>query len=165
MGFPTTKYTLHERRLRRTATTTETGGLLSQDIGVSGGESPIQRKMGVYKGRTRQAVVPFGVDGWKIDDLFGAGALGPIPWRKARNRIKIYLHRCYAAPSNPRSETPLNGRQMNQDDCELYGTSGFSSSLGVIQEGIIVSQWRVYGIVMAERWVSRLQREKREGET
>ncbi|GAT21711.1 hypothetical protein RIB2604_01006030 [Aspergillus luchuensis] len=45
---------------------------------------------GVYKGRTRQAVVPFGVDGWKIDDLFGAGALGPIPWRKARNRIKIY---------------------------------------------------------------------------
>lgn len=74
------------------------------------------------------------------------------------------LHQCYAAPSNPRSETPLNGRQMNQDDCELYGTSGFSSSLGVSQEGIIVSQWRVYGIVMAERWVSRLQREKRKRE-
>ncbi|KAI3057906.1 hypothetical protein CBS147353_10899 [Aspergillus niger] len=31
--------------------------------------------------------------GWKIDDLFGAGAPGPTPWRKARNRIKIYERR------------------------------------------------------------------------
>ncbi|KAI2820130.1 hypothetical protein CBS115989_3797 [Aspergillus niger] len=45
-------------------------------------------------------------------------------------REKRGLHQCYAAPSNPRSETPLNERQMNQDDCNLYGTSGFSSNLG-----------------------------------
>ncbi|KAI2869903.1 hypothetical protein CBS147482_8603 [Aspergillus niger] len=34
-------------------------------------------------------------------------------------REKRGLHQCYAAPSNPRSETPLNERQMNQDDCNL----------------------------------------------
>ncbi|RDH32003.1 hypothetical protein BDQ94DRAFT_146208 [Aspergillus welwitschiae] len=75
-------------------------------------------------------------------------------------REKRGLHQCYAAPSNPRSETPLNERQMNQDDCKLYGTSDFSSNLGPAWKASSFRSGECIGIVMVERWVSRLQRDK-----